>query len=123
MMAVQLSVITSFVLKLSINPISNPKPRRESHIHVTIMRKEAVVAEFKVQSQHLPGGTTANPNRNYRYPSRESNPGTSKRRSTCSMSVPTVNSSTSPPMFAKGKWDSSSETMECKVGRGEGREH
>jgi hypothetical protein len=32
----QLSVITSCVLKWSINPISNPKPRLESLKHVTV---------------------------------------------------------------------------------------
>jgi hypothetical protein len=32
----QLLIITSCVYKWSINPISNPKPHRESLIHVTI---------------------------------------------------------------------------------------
>jgi hypothetical protein len=35
-MALYLSVITSYVLKWQINPISNPNPRPESLIHVAI---------------------------------------------------------------------------------------
>jgi hypothetical protein len=38
-MALQLSVFISCVLKWSVNPVFNPKPRRESPIHVTVSLK------------------------------------------------------------------------------------